>query len=175
MLGPDRLVAVRAATSPWPRGAARVLSHGHCCFQIRLTVLPVELPLIKEELEETDAKLKTAETTLFWSSEGTASCLCPTQHSSLAHPGLARDSPSHISPTAGLGWARASSVWRRGRLLPARLAEAKGSVPSMAGGEGAVGRPGTCPGTPAFSWTCTGEQKCPAGLILRRQPLGQTR
>ncbi|XP_019398323.1 PREDICTED: dynein heavy chain 17, axonemal [Crocodylus porosus] len=38
--------------------------------KIRLTVLPVELPLIKEELEETDAKLKTAETTLFWSSEG---------------------------------------------------------------------------------------------------------
>ncbi|KAH0629389.1 hypothetical protein JD844_011440 [Phrynosoma platyrhinos] len=37
--------------------------------KIKLTVLPVELPLVKSELEEIDIGLQKAETTLFWSNE----------------------------------------------------------------------------------------------------------
>ncbi|XP_075760265.1 dynein axonemal heavy chain 17 isoform X2 [Pelodiscus sinensis] len=38
--------------------------------KIKTTILYVELPLVKQELEENDVKLQKAETTLFWSNEG---------------------------------------------------------------------------------------------------------
>ncbi|XP_034645210.1 dynein heavy chain 17, axonemal-like [Trachemys scripta elegans] len=38
--------------------------------KIKTTILSVELPLVKQELEENDIKLQKAETTLFWSNEG---------------------------------------------------------------------------------------------------------
>ncbi|XP_077689901.1 dynein axonemal heavy chain 17 [Eretmochelys imbricata] len=38
--------------------------------KIKTTILSVELPLVKQELEENDVKLQKAETTLFWSNEG---------------------------------------------------------------------------------------------------------
>ena len=40
-------------------------------LQIKTTVMDVEFPLIKSELEAIDVKLLTAETTLFWNGEGT--------------------------------------------------------------------------------------------------------
>lgn len=44
---------------------------GLCVGQIKTTVMEVEFPLIKAELEGIDVKLLTAETTLFWNGEGT--------------------------------------------------------------------------------------------------------
>nr|XP_003217173.1 PREDICTED: LOW QUALITY PROTEIN: dynein heavy chain 17, axonemal [Anolis carolinensis] len=38
--------------------------------KIKLTILPVELPLVKSELEEIDVGLQKAETNLYWSNEG---------------------------------------------------------------------------------------------------------
>lgn len=38
--------------------------------QVKLTVLPVEIPLVTEELEDIDRRLSTAEQTLFWHHEG---------------------------------------------------------------------------------------------------------
>lgn len=48
---------------------------------MKLTVLPVEIPLVTEELEDIDRRLSTAEQTLFWHHEGTkppraGPCLC---------------------------------------------------------------------------------------------------
>lgn len=40
-------------------------------LQIKTTVIGVEFPLIKSELEAIDIKLLGAETTLFWNGEGT--------------------------------------------------------------------------------------------------------
>uniref|UniRef100_A0A8C3CT99 Dynein axonemal heavy chain 17 n=1 Tax=Cairina moschata TaxID=8855 RepID=A0A8C3CT99_CAIMO len=39
--------------------------------KVKLTVLPVEIPLVTEELEDIDRRLSTAEQTLFWHHEGT--------------------------------------------------------------------------------------------------------
>lgn len=39
-------------------------------LQIKTTVMEVEFPLIKSELEAIDVKLQSAETTLFWNGEG---------------------------------------------------------------------------------------------------------
>ena len=51
----------------WNEGAETPAS----VFQIKTTVMDVESPLIKSELEAIDVKLSRAETTLFWNSEGT--------------------------------------------------------------------------------------------------------
>lgn len=40
-------------------------------LQIKTTVMDVEFPLIKSELEAIDVKLLSAETTLFWNGEST--------------------------------------------------------------------------------------------------------
>lgn len=40
-------------------------------LQIKTTVMEVEFPLIKSELEAIDVKLLSAETTLFWNGEST--------------------------------------------------------------------------------------------------------
>lgn len=40
-------------------------------LQIKTTVMDVEFPLIKSELEAIDVKLLSAETTLFWNGERT--------------------------------------------------------------------------------------------------------
>lgn len=49
----------------------KVLFSEICSSQIRATVLPVEFPLIQEELMGMDMELAQAETTLRWNSEGT--------------------------------------------------------------------------------------------------------
>lgn len=46
--------------------------------QIKTTMMDVEFPLVKSELDAIDVRLLGAETTLFWSSEGArAVCAAP--------------------------------------------------------------------------------------------------
>ena len=51
----------------WSEGPEAVWS----ALQIKTTVMDIELPLIKSELEAIDVRLLGAETTLFWNGEGT--------------------------------------------------------------------------------------------------------
>lgn len=113
-------------------------------FQIKTTVKDVESPLTKSELEAIDVKLSSAETTLFWNSEGTkatfvspwfslagwglsqlssvcpvtraSGCFCPSSHSGLRGPQLRGGLPRR-----GGRWAQGGC--QRSRKKCAREAE----------------------------------------------------
>lgn len=101
-------------------------------FQIKTTVKDVETPLIKSELEAIDVRLSSAETTLFWNSEGTKAtfvspwvqpggvggvrpvtqacgCFCQSSHSGLRGLRLCGGPPrrgGRWAPTQGGRWAQ---------------------------------------------------------------------
>lgn len=51
-------------------GSGRAVGLSGVCLQIKSTVIGVELPLIRAELEAIDVQLLRAESTLFWNGDG---------------------------------------------------------------------------------------------------------